>query len=186
VVSSPQGWPPSGPGRPERSRQKSAASITIGTPPVPELQVPAGRAGEFQPVGLAVAAGPLGHNVCDDDAVVVGREHRVLTRCSSEVQAVHPRVAREDHIGDVTEGPGFRDTVDDFGAWPASAAHEAGNPAASSRPAGANAMQLGAQLLRPEVLPLVDLERGQRVDGGLAGLLPGLGCAHLAGKLQGS
>ena len=46
-----------------------------------------------------MAAGPLGHDVCDDDAVVVGGEHRVSTRCPSEVQAVHPRVASEDHIG---------------------------------------------------------------------------------------
>src|SRR5215207_8696827 len=45
----------------------------------------AGRAGEFESVGLAVAAGPLGHNVCDDDAVVVGGEHRVLTGCPGEV-----------------------------------------------------------------------------------------------------
>jgi hypothetical protein len=63
----------------------------------------AGRAGEFQSVGLAVASGPLGHNVCDDDAVVVGSVHRVLTGCPSEVQAVHPGVASEDHIGDVAK-----------------------------------------------------------------------------------
>jgi hypothetical protein len=45
-------------------------------------------------------------------------------------------------------------------------------------------MQLGTQLLRPEVLPLFYLERGQRVDEGLAGLLPGLGRARLAHHLQ--
>src|SRR5688572_5690784 len=40
VASSPQGWPPSVPGRPEMTRQKSAASMTISSPPVPELQLP--------------------------------------------------------------------------------------------------------------------------------------------------
>jgi hypothetical protein len=44
-------------------------------------------------------------------------------------------------------------------------------------------MQLGAQLLRPEMLALLDLERSQRVDLGLAGLLPGRSSAHLARKL---
>jgi hypothetical protein len=46
-------------------------------------------------------------------------------------------------------------------------------------------MQLGAQLFGAEVLPLLDLERGQRVDRGLAGLLPGLGGAGLARHLNG-
>src|SRR4029453_17560061 len=49
---------------------------------------PAGRAGELQSVGLAVAAGPLGHHVCDEDAVMVGGEHRVSARCPSQVQAM--------------------------------------------------------------------------------------------------
>ncbi|MDF2974997.1 MAG: hypothetical protein K0R61_5447 [Microvirga sp.] len=40
VVSSPQGWLPSRPGRPDRIRQKLAASITISSPPVPQLQLP--------------------------------------------------------------------------------------------------------------------------------------------------
>jgi hypothetical protein len=44
-------------------------------------------------------------------------------------------------------------------------------------------MQLGAQVLGPAVLALRDLQRGQRVDRGLAGLLPGLGRAHLARHL---
>ena len=46
-------------------------------------------------------------------------------------------------------------------------------------------MQLGAQLLRPEVLPLLDLERGQCVDALLAGPFPGLGGTHLARQFQG-
>jgi hypothetical protein len=60
-----------------------------------EAPAPAGRTGELQSVGPAVAAGPLGHNVGDDDTVVVGGVHRVLTGCPGEVQAVHPRVAGE-------------------------------------------------------------------------------------------
>ena len=44
-------------------------------------------------------------------------------------------------------------------------------------------MQLGAQLLGPEVLPFFDLERRKRVDLRLTGLLPGLGRACLADQL---
>jgi hypothetical protein len=40
-----------------------------------------------------VAASPFGHDVCDDDAVVVRGQHQVLTGCPSEIEAVHPRVA---------------------------------------------------------------------------------------------
>ena len=46
-------------------------------------------------------------------------------------------------------------------------------------------MQLGAQFLGAKVLPLLDLECGQCVDARLAGLLPGLGSAVLAGQLEG-
>jgi hypothetical protein len=46
-------------------------------------------------------------------------------------------------------------------------------------------MQLGAQFLGAAVLSLLDLEGGQRVDRGFAGLLPGLGGAGLARHLQG-
>jgi hypothetical protein len=55
--------------------------------------------------------------------------------------------------------------------------------AALSR-AGADATQLGAQLLGPQVLALLDLQGGQRVDQGLPVLLPGLGRAQLARHLQ--
>ena len=91
MVSSPQGWPPSGPGRPATTRQKSAASITICSPLVPELQLPPAGPVSSSRYGLAVAAGPLGHDVGDDDAVVVGGEYQVLTGGPGEVQAVHPR-----------------------------------------------------------------------------------------------
>jgi hypothetical protein len=60
--------------------------------------------------------------ICDNDPVVVGGEHRVLAGCPSEVEAVHPRVASEDHIGDVTERPCLRSTVDDLHPRQASAA----------------------------------------------------------------
>ena len=46
---------------------------------------PAGGAGQLQSEGPAVAAGPLGHNVCDDEAVVVGGEHPVAAACPGEV-----------------------------------------------------------------------------------------------------
>jgi hypothetical protein len=35
-------------------------------------------------------------------------------------------------------------------------------------------VQLGPQFIGPEMLALLDLKRGQRVDPRLAGLLPGL------------
>ena len=79
-----------------------------------EAPDPAGGAGELEPVGLSVPSGPLSHDVCDDDAVVVGGEYRGSTRRPGEVQAVHPRVASEDHIGHVSERPFLRYTVDDF------------------------------------------------------------------------
>jgi hypothetical protein len=146
----------------------------------------AGGAGELESVGLAMAAGPLGHNVCDQNAVVIGGEHRLSTRRTSEIQAVHPRVASLDHIGYVTDGPCFRYIVNDLGSRQASTAYEARKPSASPRPAGPDPMQLGAQLLRREVLALIDLECGQRVDARLSGLLPGPGRAHLARCLEGS
>jgi hypothetical protein len=91
-----------------------------------------------------VAAGPLGHNVCDDDAVVVNGEHRVSTGCPGEVHPVHPRVASEDHIRYVTDGPYLRKAVDDFRVRQASAAYDARNPAAGLGRARADATQLGA------------------------------------------
>ena len=71
--------------------------MTSCSPTVPELQ----------PVGPAVAAGPLVHNVGHDDAVMVGGEHRGLAGCPGEVEAVDPKVAREGHVGEVADAPGF-------------------------------------------------------------------------------
>jgi hypothetical protein len=132
----------------------------------------AGRAGELQSVGLAMAAGPLGHNVCDQNAVVVGGEHRLSIRRASEVQPVHPRIASKDHIGEVTDGPFFRYAVDDLCPRQTYPAYEAGNSAASLGTTRAGPMQLGAQLFRAKVLPLPYLDRGQRIYARLPGLLP--------------
>ena len=84
MASSPPGWPPSGPRRPETTRQKPAASITISSARA-VAPAPAGGAGEFESVGLAVAAGPLRYDVGDDDTVVVSGKHQFLTRCTSEI-----------------------------------------------------------------------------------------------------
>ena len=74
--------------RPDRIRQNSMASRVSSSPPSPLDEVAAGGPGEVSVNGLAVAAGPLGHDVGDDAAVVVGGQlHRpaggraTSTRC---------------------------------------------------------------------------------------------------------
>lgn len=122
-----------------------------------------------------MAAGPFGHHVSDDDAVVIWGERGVPTGGVGEVEAVHPGVAGEDHVGEEADGPGLRDTVDDLRPRCASASYEPGNPASSRHTARADPVQLGTQLLGPEMLAFLDLECGQRVYAWLAGLLAGLG-----------
>src|SRR4029453_8828928 len=97
---------------------------------------------------------------------------------------VHPRIASEDHIGYVADGPCLGHTLENFLPRQPSAAYEAGDPAASLGPARPDPMQFGAQLLRAAVLALLDLECGERVDLRLTGLLPGLGRSHLAHHLH--
>jgi hypothetical protein len=104
-VSKPEGESPSGPGRPEMIRQKSAASITISSPSLPEFQLPPEGPVSSSRYDRPCRRGPLCRDVCDDDAVVVGGEHGGLTDCPREVQAVHPWIPSEDHVDQETDGP---------------------------------------------------------------------------------
>ena len=53
----------------------------------------AGRAGQGQAEGLAVAAPPLGHDVGDHTAIVFGGEDHVAAGGAGDVEPVHPGVA---------------------------------------------------------------------------------------------
>ena len=74
--------------------------------------VAAGRAGQGEAVRLTVPVRPLADHVVDDDAVVVGGEGHLAAGRPGEVDAVHPRVAGEDDVGDEADRPGLLDTVD--------------------------------------------------------------------------
>jgi hypothetical protein len=57
-----------------------------------------GRTGERKAERLAVAARPLGDDIAYQPAVVVSRQRHGLARGAADVEPVHPRVPREDHV----------------------------------------------------------------------------------------
>src|SRR5438309_768357 len=66
------------------------------------------RAREGERERLAVAPRPLGHDVADDAAVVLGRQRELATRGVRDVDAVHPGIAREDDVEQVAHLPRLR------------------------------------------------------------------------------
>ena len=82
--------------RPERIRQNSTASSVISSPPSPCVNAPPAGPVSVERERPAVAPRPLGDDVGDDAAVVLGGQHQLATGRAGDVDAVHPRVARED------------------------------------------------------------------------------------------
>ena len=62
-----------------------------------------GRAAEREGEGLAVRAGPLGDDVGDDAAVVIGVDVECLGRRPGQIDAVHPDVAGEADVEEVAD-----------------------------------------------------------------------------------
>ena len=69
------------------------------------LPAAAGRAAEREGDRPTVPGQPLGHHVRDDRPVVVGGQDGVPAGGPAEVDPMHPRVASEDHVHEVAEGP---------------------------------------------------------------------------------
>jgi hypothetical protein len=59
-------------------------------------------------------SGPLGHDIGNDDAVVIGGEPVVRAGGPDDVDAVHPRVTSQDDIDCVAECPGLAQAVDEL------------------------------------------------------------------------
>src|SRR3954470_3601277 len=66
-------------------------------------ELPAGRAGQGERVGPAVAPGPLGDDVRDDPAVVLRGQLRRDARRPGDVEPVHPHVTGEAHVEEVAD-----------------------------------------------------------------------------------
>jgi hypothetical protein len=66
-----------------------------------------------------VAAGPLGDDIGDDAAVVVGAEHELVPRGPGGVNSVHPEVTQVDRVDEVAECPRLDDGPVDLHLHPA-------------------------------------------------------------------
>ena len=77
---------------------------------------------------------------------------------------MHPGVAGQDHVDQVTDAPGLWSAGDKLALWHGPAADQAGGPSASPGGFRCNLGEAGHDLFGRRVGPFVDLQCGQRVD----------------------
>ena len=98
-------------GRRATARQKSMASRVMAGPFSPAPGAARG-AGQGQLEVLTVTVGPLGDDIGDDHAVMIGGQTQRDPGGPGDVEAVHPRVAGQDDVDEVAEGPRLLGAVD--------------------------------------------------------------------------
>src|SRR5207244_12685092 len=91
------------------------------------------RAGKPECEGLTVAAGPLGHDIIDDEPVVVVGQNVLCAGGADQVDSMHPGIPREDDIDEISARPAFAIVADQLGIGYRPAPHERGCPSAPVR-----------------------------------------------------
>ena len=136
---------------------------------------------EAQGERLPVAACPLGHDVGDDAAVVVGGQDERCPGRAGHVDPVHPGVAQVDRVDEVAERPLLDDGSVDLQRGPA---HERRHPRALAHGHRRDGLEPRDELRGREVDPLGDLRGRERgLERSAVGLLVAAGRQHLVHQL---